>query len=41
VPPPPFQIAMTIQPTFSPAEFGATDSRQLGAQITFKYRPGK
>lgn len=41
VPPPPFQIAMTIQPTFSPAEFGATDSRQLGAQITFTYRPGK
>ena len=41
VPPPPFQIAMTIQPTFAPAEFGATDSRQLGAQITFTYRPGK
>jgi hypothetical protein len=41
VPPPPFQIAMTIQPTFSPAEFGATDARQLGAQITFAYHPGK
>lgn len=40
VPPPPFQIAMTIQPTFAPAEFGATDSRQLGAQITFTYQPG-
>jgi hypothetical protein len=41
VPAPPFQIAMTIQPTFSPSEFGASDARQLGAQITFDYRPGK
>jgi hypothetical protein len=41
VPPPPFQIAMTIQPTFSPSEFGGTDTRPLGAQITFTYRPGK
>jgi hypothetical protein len=41
VPPPPFQIAMTIQPTFAPAEFGATDTRQLGAQISFTYHPGK
>ena len=41
VPPPPFQVVMSIQPTFSPSEFGGTDPRQLGAQITFKYRPGK
>lgn len=41
VPPPPFQIAITVQPTFAPAEFGAGDARQLGAQITFTYRPGK
>jgi hypothetical protein len=40
VPPPPFQIAMTVQPTFSPSEFGGTDTRPLGAQITFKYEPG-
>ena len=41
VPPPPFQVALTVQPTFSPSEFGAADPRQLGAQITFTYRPGK
>lgn len=41
VPQPPFQIEMTVQPTFSPSEFGASDTRQLGAQITFTYRPGK
>jgi hypothetical protein len=41
VPAPPFQVALTVQPTFSPSEFGATDTRQLGAQITFTYRPGK
>jgi hypothetical protein len=41
VPPPPFQIAMTVQPTFAPSEFGAGDTRQLGAQITFTYHPGK
>jgi len=41
VPPPPFQIVMTVQPTFSPSEFGGTDPRQLGAQITFTYHPGK
>jgi hypothetical protein len=41
VPPPPFQVVMTVQPTFSPKEFGATDPRQLGAQITFAYHPGK
>jgi hypothetical protein len=40
VPPPPFQVNMTVQPTFSPSEFGAADTRQLGAQITFTYRPG-
>jgi hypothetical protein len=40
VPAPPFQIAMTVQPTFSPSEFGAGDTRQLGAQLTFTYHPG-
>jgi hypothetical protein len=35
----PFGIAVYISPTFSPSTFGQPDTRQLGAQITFRYRP--
>jgi len=40
VPPPPFEVKVAIGPTFSPADFGGTDRRQLGAQLAFDYRPG-
>ncbi|MHB8643322.1 MAG: glycosyltransferase family 39 protein [Gaiellaceae bacterium] len=38
VPAPPFQVVVTITPTFAPSEFGAADQRQLGAQLSFAYR---
>jgi hypothetical protein len=37
VPAPPFQVVVTVAPTFSP---GGEDVRQLGAQLRFAYRPG-
>jgi hypothetical protein len=40
VPPAPFQVVVAVDPTFSPAEFGAADERRLGAQLRFAYRPG-
>jgi hypothetical protein len=39
VPPPPFEIVVTVEPTFSPADFGQSDDRRLGAQLTFTYVP--
>jgi hypothetical protein len=39
-PPPPVRALVTVDPTFSPAQFpGQTDSRQLGAVVTFAYEP--
>lgn len=35
-----FEIEISVSPTFSPAAFGSPDSRQLGAQVAFDYRPG-
>ena len=40
VPPPPFRIVVSVSPTFSPADFGSADTRQLGAQLRFGYRAG-
>jgi len=37
VPAPPFQAIVRITPTFSPAELGGSDPRQLGAVLTFAY----
>jgi hypothetical protein len=34
-PPPPFRVEVSISPTFSPAQFGLGDTRQLGAQVSF------
>jgi hypothetical protein len=34
-PPPPYRVALHIEPTFSPAQFGLPDMRQLGAQVDF------
>src|SRR5262249_47211849 len=39
VPPPPFEVVVTTNPTFAPSEFGAADTRQLGAQLKFAYYP--
>jgi len=38
-PAPPYQVAVTIDPTFSPAQFGQLDTRQLGAQVQFRTLP--
>jgi hypothetical protein len=39
VPPPPVRVVVRIAPTFSPAQFGLPDERQLGAQVSFRYEP--
>jgi hypothetical protein len=38
-PPAPFEARVTVSPTFSPADFGQGDTRQLGAQLGFDFRP--
>jgi hypothetical protein len=38
-PPPPFEVRISIRPTFSPADYGGTDTRQLGAQVGFAFAP--
>lgn len=40
VPRGPFDLEVTVEPTFSPADFGSPDRRQLGAQVVFEYVPG-
>ena len=35
VPPAPFRIEVRVAPTFSPAQFGQADTRQLGVQLAF------
>jgi hypothetical protein len=37
-PKPPFRLEITT-PTFSPADFGQTDTRQLGVQARFRFLP--
>ncbi|MDP9307830.1 MAG: hypothetical protein M3P15_05930, partial [Actinomycetota bacterium] len=37
-PPRRFQVTIHISPTFSPSQFGQPDTRQLGAQVAFRYR---
>ena len=34
---PPVRVEVHIQPTFSPSQFGLSDTRQLGAQVSFSY----
>ena len=36
----PVRVEVTIDPTFSPAEYGYADTRGLGAKPTFEYVPG-
>jgi hypothetical protein len=40
-PAPPFRAEVRIDPTFSPSDFGSPDTRQLGAQVTFRLQPGR
>ncbi|MGH3079757.1 MAG: hypothetical protein ACRDNH_01295 [Gaiellaceae bacterium] len=35
LPPAPFRVEVSVTPTFSPAQFGHGDARQLGAQLGF------
>jgi hypothetical protein len=39
-PPPPVRAVVRVDPTFSPAQFpGSTDTRQLGAVVSFSFAP--
>jgi Dolichyl-phosphate-mannose-protein mannosyltransferase len=41
-PPPPVRAIVSVDPTFSPAQFpGSSDTRQLGAMVSFAYEPGR
>ena len=37
----PFRAAIHVEPTFSPADYGGPDTRQLGAQVTFAFKPAR
>jgi hypothetical protein len=40
---PPTRVELTVSPTFSPYEFGGSDRRELGAQVSYSFsekRPG-
>jgi hypothetical protein len=39
-PPPPFRVEVRVARTFSPSQFGSTDTRQLGARVAFAVRRG-
>jgi hypothetical protein len=41
VPPAPFLVNVFYEPTFSPSQFGQSDTRQLGAKVTFHYEAQK
>ena len=36
----PYEVSVHVSPTFSPSQFGLSDPRQLGAQVSFSYAPG-
>lgn len=38
-PPAAFRVDVRVLPTFSPADYGSTDQRQLGAQVAFAFEP--
>ena len=40
-PPRSFSVTVHIDPTFSPSQFGQADTRQLGAQVSFRFKPGR
>jgi len=36
---PPTRVEVTVSPTFSPHDFGGSDRRQLGAQVSYSFSP--
>jgi hypothetical protein len=38
-PPAAFRVDVRVRPTFSPADYGSSDQRQLGAQLGFAFEP--
>jgi hypothetical protein len=38
VPRPPFAVRLHVERTFSPAEYGEPDTRELGARVSFRFR---
>jgi hypothetical protein len=36
---PPTRVELTVSPTFSPHEFGGSDQRRLGAQVSYSFVP--
>jgi hypothetical protein len=41
VPAPSFRVRVTVEPTFSAADYGFPDTRQLGAQVIFRVVPAE
>jgi hypothetical protein len=37
----PFRVEIAVSPTFSPAELGESDNRQLGVQVAFAFEPSQ
>jgi hypothetical protein len=37
----PFKLEVTVDPTFSPKEFGGGDARQLGVRLAVSFEPGR
>ena len=37
----PFKVELTVDPTFSPTEFGGSDARQLGVRTAFVFKPDR
>jgi hypothetical protein len=35
-PAPPYRAEVRVNPTFTPSAYGSADTRQLGAQVTFR-----
>jgi hypothetical protein len=40
-PQPPFRVEITVSPTFSPRDYGASDARELGVQPSFAFSVSK
>jgi hypothetical protein len=37
----PFRVEISVDPTFSPFEFGIGDNRQLGVQVAAAFKPAR
>jgi hypothetical protein len=38
-PRPPFRVEVTVDPTFTPTEYGLSDQRELGARVAYEFIP--